>query len=102
MSRAAGPLRRRMIMRVGLGTKIRAGVGALALTLTLAGCATGPAYVRPGVDVPGAFKERPAGAVAAQPSPGAAAAPAPQPGWKPAAPQDAQDRGTWWEIFQDD
>src|SRR6266478_4987088 len=79
-------------MSVGLDTKIRAGAGALALTLLLAGCATGPAYVRPGVDVPGAFKERPSGA----------AAPAPQPGWKPAAPQDAQDRGTWWEIFQDD
>src|SRR6202051_4657810 len=78
-------------MNIGLDTKIRAGAGALALTLMLAGCATGPAYVRPSVDVPGAFKERPAGA----------AAPAPQPGWKPAAPQDAQDRGAWWEIFQD-
>src|SRR5258708_6746303 len=81
-----------MIMYIGLDTKIRAGAGALALTLLLAGCATGPAYVRPGVDVPGAFKERPAGA----------AAPAPQPGWKPATPQDAQDRGAWWEIFHDD
>src|SRR6202795_1131734 len=87
-------------MKVGLDTKIRAGAGALALTLILAGCATGPAYVRPTVDVPGAFKERPAGAVAAQ-QPSGAAAPAAQPGWKPAAPQDAQDRGTWWEIFQD-
>src|SRR6202011_3976568 len=75
-----------------LDTKIRAGAGALALTVLLAGCATGPAYVRPGVDVPGAFKERPAGA----------AAPAPQPGWKSAAPQDAQDRGSWWEIFHDE
>src|SRR5882672_10002350 len=80
------------VMNVGLDTKIRAGAGALALTLLLAGCATGPGYVRPVVDVPGAFKERPAGA----------AAPAPQPGWKSAAPQDAQDRGAWWEIFHDD
>src|ERR1700682_4163744 len=86
------PSRRRMIMNVGLDTKIRAGAGALALTLMLAGCATGPAYVRPGVDVPAAFKERPAGA----------AAPAPPPGWKPASPEDAQDRGAWWETFQDD
>jgi NodT family efflux transporter outer membrane factor (OMF) lipoprotein len=78
-------------MNVGLDSKIRAGAGALALTLLLAGCAIGPAYVRPGVDVPGAFKERAAGA----------AAPVPQPGWKPASPQDAQDRGAWWEIFQD-
>src|ERR1700686_3842824 len=74
-----------------LDTKIRAGAGALALTLLLAGCATGPAYVRPAVDVPEAFKERPAGAAATVP---------PQ-GWKPASPQDARDRGAWWEIFQD-
>src|SRR5260370_17847195 len=79
-----------MVMNVGL-TKFRAGAGALALTLLIAGCATGPAYVRPSVDVPGAFKERHDGAAVA----------VPQPGWKPAAPQDAQDRGTWWEIFHD-
>ena len=79
-------------MSVGLDTKIRAGAGALALTLALAGCATGPAYVRPGVDVPGGFKERPAGAAAAVPAPG----------WTSASPQDAQDRGSWWEIFHDE
>ncbi len=82
-------------MSVGLDTKIRAGAGALALTLLLAGCATGPAYVRPTVDVPGAFKERPAGAPAERPSGPAAAAP--QPGWTPASPQDAQNRGAWWK-----
>jgi NodT family efflux transporter outer membrane factor (OMF) lipoprotein len=81
-----------MIMNVGLDTKIRAGAGALALTLLLAGCATGPAYVRPAVDVPQAFKERPADAAAA----------VPPPGWKSASPQDARDRGAWWEIFQDE
>src|ERR1700737_3114597 len=86
------PSRRRMTMNIGLDTKIRAGAGALAVTLLLAGCATGPAYLRPSVDVPGAFKERPAGAPAA----------APQPGWKPASPQDAQDRGAWWNIFKDE
>jgi NodT family efflux transporter outer membrane factor (OMF) lipoprotein len=80
-----------MIMHVGLDAKIRAGAGALTLTLILAGCATGPAYVRPSVDVPGAFKEGPAGA----------AATTPPPGWKPASPQDARDRGAWWEIFHD-
>src|ERR1700676_1342007 len=78
-------------MNVGLDTKIRASAGALALTLLLAGCATGPAYVRPSVDVPQAFKERPA----------AAAATVPPQGWKDASPQDAQDRGAWWEIFHD-
>jgi NodT family efflux transporter outer membrane factor (OMF) lipoprotein len=87
-------------MSVGLDTKFRAGAGALALTLLLAACATGPAYVRPTVDVPGAFKERPAGAAAERPSGPAAAAP--QPGWKPASPQDAQNRGAWWEIFHDE
>jgi NodT family efflux transporter outer membrane factor (OMF) lipoprotein len=80
-----------MIMNLGLDDKIRAGAAALALTLLLAACATGPAYVRPTVDVPGAFKERPADAAAA----------APAPGWKPASPQDAQNRGAWWEIFND-
>jgi NodT family efflux transporter outer membrane factor (OMF) lipoprotein len=60
--------------------------------MLLAGCATGPAYVRPTVDVPQTFKERSA----------AAPATAPPPGWKPASPQDAQDRGAWWEIFHDE
>jgi len=78
-------------MNAGLDTKNRVGAGALVVSLLLAGCATGPAYVRPGVDVPGGFKERAAGV----------AATVPPPGWKPAAPQDAQDRGAWWEIFHD-
>jgi NodT family efflux transporter outer membrane factor (OMF) lipoprotein len=78
-------------MNVGLDIKNRAVAGMAILTLLLASCATGPAYVRPTVDVPGAFKERPP----------AAAATAPPPGWKPASPQDAQDRGAWWEIFHD-
>ena len=87
-------------MSVGFNAKIRAGAGALALTLALAACATGPAYVRPTVEVPGAFKERSTGASAETPS-GAAAA-VPPPGWKSASPQDARDRGAWWEIFHDE
>jgi len=78
-------------MNVGLDIKNRVGAGMAIMTLLLAGCATGPAYMRPTVDVPGAFKERPA----------AAAATVPPPGWKSASPQDAQDRGAWWEIFHD-
>ena len=66
----------------------RVAAGGLVMTLLLAGCASGPAYVRPDVDVPGAFKERPDAKV-------------PPPGWKPASPQDAQNRGAWWEVFQD-
>jgi NodT family efflux transporter outer membrane factor (OMF) lipoprotein len=80
-----------MVMNAGLDTKNRVGAGALVVSLLLTGCATGPAYVRPGVDVPGGFKERPAGV----------AVTVPPRGWKPAAPQDAQDRGAWWEIFHD-
>ncbi|MGC2031046.1 MAG: hypothetical protein WA642_13595, partial [Steroidobacteraceae bacterium] len=77
-------------MNFGFGIKKRVAAGGWVLTLLLAGCASGPAYVRPRVDVPRAFKERPVDAAV------------PPPGWKPASPQDAQDRGAWWEIFQDE
>jgi NodT family efflux transporter outer membrane factor (OMF) lipoprotein len=86
-----------MTVEADIKNRMRA---AVLVLLLLAGCATGPAYVRPSIYVPGAFKERPADASAARPSSAAAAA-APQPGWKPASPQDAQDRGAWWEIFRD-
>src|SRR5258705_2641802 len=90
MGNVARPYRRRTVMNVGLDTKIRAGAGALVLTLLLAGCATGPAYVRPGVDGPGAFKERPA-----------APAAVPAPGWKPASAHDARNHEAWPVIFQE-
>jgi NodT family efflux transporter outer membrane factor (OMF) lipoprotein len=51
------------------------------LALALAGCAVGPDYKRPEVQVASAYKE--AGE------------------WKPAQPQDDLDRGKWWEIFGD-
>jgi NodT family efflux transporter outer membrane factor (OMF) lipoprotein len=69
-------------------TRVRAGIALI--TMLLAGCATGPAYVRPDVNVPAKFKEQTAGAAAA-----------PAAGWKPASPQDAQDRGAWWEVYDD-
>ena len=74
---------------IDLKTRVRSSV-ALG-TMLLAGCATGPAYVKPTVDVPTAFKEQAAGA----------AATAPAQGWKSASPQDAQDRGAWWEVYND-
>ena len=46
-----------------------------------AGCAVGPAYLRPTTPEPAAFKE-------AQ-------------GWVPAAPADALERGPWWTLFGD-
>ena len=53
----------------------------LTLTLALTGCAVGPDYLRPDVDIPPAFKEAP--------------------GWKAAEPQDEIPRGHWWEVYGD-
>ncbi|MEJ6022848.1 efflux transporter outer membrane subunit [Ramlibacter sp. PS4R-6] len=55
---------------------------ALAIALALAGCAVGPAYVRPDVETPVAFKEG-------------------QGAWVKAVPADMLERGPWWELFQD-
>jgi NodT family efflux transporter outer membrane factor (OMF) lipoprotein len=46
--------------------------------LLLAGCAVGPDYKRPEVEVPAQYKE-----------------------WKVAQPQDGENRGPWWEMFGD-
>jgi NodT family efflux transporter outer membrane factor (OMF) lipoprotein len=53
----------------------------VANVLLLVGCAVGPKYVRPPVEVPTVYKE--AG------------------DWKPAQPSELGLRGNWWEIFQD-
>ena len=63
----------------------------LVLGALLAGCATGPAYVKPEVTVPSSYKD-PSGALSTAPPP---------PGWVAAAPLDGQDRGAWWDIFGD-
>ncbi len=55
---------------------------AVALSLALAGCAVGPAYERPQVDVPAAYKELPAG-------------------WSQAAPAEEAPKGDWWTDFGD-
>ncbi len=47
----------------------------------LASCTVGPDYVRPAVETPLAFKETK--------------------GWKIAQPQDQEQRGKWWEVFND-
>ena len=53
---------------------------ALAFPLGLLGaCAVGPDYVRPPVETPAAFKES----------------------WKQAEPRDHEDRGKWWQVFND-
>ena len=45
------------------------------------GCAVGPDYHRPSIDIATAYKE--------------------DQGWKPTEPSDAINRGPWWEIFKD-
>jgi NodT family efflux transporter outer membrane factor (OMF) lipoprotein len=55
---------------------------AVMLALSLAGCAVGPTYQRPAMDLPVAFKEG-------------------QGSWVPAAPADALERGPWWQLFGD-
>ena len=53
--------------------------------LVLSGC-LGPAYHRPDVETPAAFKELPS--VSSDT-------------WRPAAPSDASPRGSWWTLFGD-
>jgi NodT family efflux transporter outer membrane factor (OMF) lipoprotein len=54
---------------------------SLASVLSITGCAVGPKYNRPAVEVPPAYKEAD--------------------DWKPAQPNDQNLGGNWWEIFQD-
>ncbi|HWX53288.1 MAG TPA: efflux transporter outer membrane subunit [Verrucomicrobiae bacterium] len=49
--------------------------------LLIAGCAVGPKYQRPAVEVPPAYKE--------------------VGNWKTAQPNELSLRGNWWELFQD-
>lgn len=60
----------------------------LFTSFLLYGCAVGPDYTRPEVDVPAAYKETPA----LQENKGA---------WKVATPQDTVNHGSWWLIFND-
>jgi len=60
-----------------------AGYSALACGIALAAsCAVGPDYRRPVFETAPAYKE--------------------QTDWKPSEPNDAMDRGPWWNIFKDD
>jgi len=54
---------------------------ALASVLSIAGCAVGPKYNRPAVEIPPAYKE--------------------VGDWKPAQPNEQNLGGAWWQIFQD-
>ncbi|MCB5188164.1 efflux transporter outer membrane subunit [Methylobacillus caricis] len=50
------------------------------LMLLLAGCAVGPDYRKPLADIPETWQE----------------------GWQTARPGDRLDKGSWWEIFEDE
>jgi NodT family efflux transporter outer membrane factor (OMF) lipoprotein len=54
---------------------------AFASVLSIAGCAVGPKYNRPAVEVPAAYQE--------------------EGDWKPAQPNEQNLGGAWWQIFQD-
>ncbi len=61
----------------------------LAIVVLACGCNVGPRYTPPKVVVPTAFKEQ-APAQSASLPPGT---------WRPARPQDAALKGSWWTIF---
>jgi NodT family efflux transporter outer membrane factor (OMF) lipoprotein len=62
--------------------RIVRGVLVAATAALLTACAVGPNYKRPAFDAAAAYKE--------------------QDGWKPSEPNDALDRGAWWEIYNDE
>lgn len=75
-------------MSLYYGPKLKVRIRSLSLgsicvmaALLFSGCAVGPKYRRPPVDVPPAYKE--------------------VGDWKPAEPREQKLGGSWWEIFQD-
>ena len=56
-------------------------LASLMTLLVAAGCAIGPDYRKPGIEVPAAYKELE--------------------GWKIAEPKDTLPKGKWWEAFKD-
>ena len=73
-------LRRNLNAAIQPWKRALAGLGLVSM-LSIGGCAVGPRYHRPAVEVPPAYKE--AG------------------DWKPAQPNDQNLGGSWWQIFQD-
>ncbi|MDB5826492.1 MAG: efflux system, outer rane lipoprotein NodT family [Variovorax sp.] len=75
---------------MGFTNASRTLLAAFGGAFVLAGCAVGPDYVRPSMDVPAGFKE------AAKNAAGAADS-----GWKTASPQVIDTRQPWWDAYQD-
>ncbi len=83
-NRNAIPKKRMTINRLFAYTRIPRIRPALTMALcaaTLAGCAVGPDYVQPQLDVPATYKEDSL--------------------WKPSRPADEYPRGAWWAVFKD-
>jgi NodT family efflux transporter outer membrane factor (OMF) lipoprotein len=81
------------------GCTVRSGAlpAVLLLALLLSGCAVGPRYARPPVEIPSGYKE----AATAPTPPGTTKLAPPPPGWVIAEPNDAASRGAWWRVFGD-
>ncbi len=71
--------------------KQRAAIVSLVAILTfgITGCVVGPQYVRPAAPLAPSFKEAPPESFKSKD------------GWKPAHPSDAQLKGDWWTLFND-
>jgi len=72
-------------------------IAFLVLIAGLTGCAVGPHYKRPAVDVPGTYRGTTAGAPKAEPQPDQDQA---EPAKTASAAQSLGDE-KWWEIFED-
>src|SRR5215813_13398606 len=82
----AGPhrdnrVRRSVASRAQARASASVKIGALALSLALAGCTIGPDYSREAAPVPTHSKELK--------------------GWKRATPSDDVSRGDWWRVYKD-
>lgn len=79
---------------MGFSNVSRTLLAAFGGAFVLAGCAVGPDYVRPSMDMPVAFKE--AGHDADEPADKPADS-----GWKTASPQVIDTHQPWWDAYQD-
>ena len=69
------------ITRTARITRIARPLAGCVLGVLLAGCAVGPDYVKPQMEIPAAYKENGQ--------------------WKAAQPMDDAPRGPWWQVCQD-
>jgi NodT family efflux transporter outer membrane factor (OMF) lipoprotein len=74
-------VRRSLALRAPARAAASINIGALSLTLALAGCTLGPNYSREAAPVPTNYKELK--------------------GWKRATPSDDIARGDWWTVYKD-